>query len=295
MRVPFDMLLGAFKQSAGARRDAAASIRVAVYVDAGASSFLIETVRGAFVPQTTNGLVRVAPLEMRPTQPKADTDVILVVTSGSDIVQAAVQELVISGAPVVVLAESSVEVPFIERDTPMLGLICATEADHLLDSLASWILSRTEKADAFAANFTFMRSAVTSEIVRSAAVTNAVTGALMFIPGANYPVMTVAQAGMALRLASIHGYKIAPERVYEVAGVAVAGLVFRGAARAMTQRLPKCAFLIRGGVGGLGTLAMGVALNAAYEHGIDYAPLNQWVGSVASKLKGATAASAQQE
>ena len=75
-----------------------------------------------------------------------------------------------------------------------------------------------------------MRSAVTNEIVRSAAVTNAVTGALMFIPGANYPVMTVAQAGMALRLASIHGYKIAPERVYEVAGVAVAGLVFRGAA-----------------------------------------------------------------
>ena len=83
---------------------------------------------------------------MRPTQPKADTDVILVVTSGSDIVQAAVQELVISGAPVVVLAESSVEAPYIERDTPMLGLICATEADHLLDSLASWILSRTEKA-----------------------------------------------------------------------------------------------------------------------------------------------------
>ena len=97
-------------------------VRVAVYVDATAPHGMVAAVRDAFVPQTTSALVRVERLAADPVPPKADTDVVLVLTSGSDVLEDAVQRLVISGAPVCVVAESSVEAPFIEADTPLLGL-----------------------------------------------------------------------------------------------------------------------------------------------------------------------------
>ena len=78
---------------------------------------------------------------------------------GSDRLESAVQELVIAGAPVCVLAESAVEVPFIEESTPMLGVVAATDKTYLLETLARWILDRTDKETAFAANFAFMRIA----------------------------------------------------------------------------------------------------------------------------------------
>ena len=122
-----------------------------------ATPFLIETVRDAFVPQTTSALVRVERLGSLPATAKPDTDIAIVLSCGSPVLQARVQELVVCGPPVVVLAESSVEVPFIERDSRMLGLVAATDKVHLLASLARWILERTDKQTAFAANFPFMR------------------------------------------------------------------------------------------------------------------------------------------
>ena len=79
------------------------------------------------------------------------------------------QELVIAGAPVCVLAESAVEVPFIEESTPMLGVVAATDKTYLLETLARWILDRTDKETAFAANFAFMRIAAANRIITSCA------------------------------------------------------------------------------------------------------------------------------
>lgn len=290
MQAPFEFLFNALKQGMGARDDASASIRVAVYIDGSATPFLIETVRDALVPQTTNGLVRVDRLGVHPNPPKADTDVIIVLTSGSPTLQAAVQELVINGVPVLIVAESSVEVPFVDRDTPLLGLVVATEREHLLTELALWILARTEKADAFAANFTFMRTIVTQEIIRSTTLANAATGVLLFIPGADYPVMTLAQTAMALRLAAVHGYRIQLERLYEVAGVALFGLVLRGTARTLVRHFPQAGFIIKGAIGGVGTYAVGIVLNTAYERGVDYATINEALRGVLKRLRGSAPA-----
>ncbi len=186
MRVPLESIVDTVKLGASVRGEADTPVRVGVYVDASATPLLIETVRDAFVPQTTAALVRVERLGSSPVTVKPDTDVAIVISCGSAHLQARVQEIVVSGSPVVVLAESSVEVPFIQEDTRMLGLIAATDRTYLLDTLARWIIERTDKQTAFAANFPFMRLAAANRVIASAAVGNAATGALFFIPGADF-------------------------------------------------------------------------------------------------------------
>ena len=167
MKIPVEKLTRAFKMGATTKRDSDTPVRVSVYLDSTASRFLVETVRDAFVPQTTSGIVRVERLGEERIVPKTDTDVVLVLSCGSERLESAVQELVIPGAPVCVLAESAVEVPFIQESTPMLGVVAATDKTYLLETLARWILDRTEKETAFAANFAFMRIAAANRIITS--------------------------------------------------------------------------------------------------------------------------------
>lgn len=238
MKIPVDKLTRAFKMGASVKKDSDTPVRVSVYLDSSASRFLAETVRDAFVPQTTSGIVRVERLGEERIAPKTDTDVVLVLSCGSDRLESAVQELVIAGAPVCVLAESAVEVPFIEESTPMLGVVAATDKTYLLETLARWILDRTDKETAFAANFAFMRIAAANRIITSCALTNMATGALVFLPGADYPVMALAQVGMLFELAAVFGRGIKPERGYEVAGVLAGGLVIRAVTRALVKQTP---------------------------------------------------------
>lgn len=285
MRLPFDAFAQALKLGVSAKRDSDAPVRVAVYVDSTASPFVVRTVRDALVPQTTSALVRVERLGSSPVAPRADTDVVLVLSCGSDRLQEAVQEIVVAGVPVAVVAESSVEVPFITADTPMLGLIAATDATYLLETLARWILDRTEKDVAFAANFPFMRIAAANRVITSCALANMATGALVFMPGADFPVMTIAEVGMVLQLSAIFGYKLEPERGYEVAAVVGAGLVLRLAGRGLCRLAPRLAFVVKAFVAAAGTYGMGRALAHAYEQGIDYGPLNERVSGAVGRAR----------
>ena len=179
MKIPVDKLTRAFKMGASVKKDSDTPVRVSVYLDSSASRFLAETVRDAFVPQTTSGIVRVERLGEERIAPKTDTDVVLVLSCGSDRLESAVQELVIAGAPVCVLAESAVEVPFIEESTPMLGVVAATDKTYLLETLARWILDRTDKETAFAANFAFMRIAAANRMAEDEEIA---AGRLILIP-----------------------------------------------------------------------------------------------------------------
>lgn len=285
MGIPIDKIASAAKMGASAHNEADTPVRVGVYVDESATKFLIDTVREAFVPQTTSALVRVERLGEETVTVKPDTDIVIVISCGGAHLQAAVQQIVVAGAPTVVLAESSVEVPFIPQDTRMLGLVAATDKVHLLESLARWILDRTEKGVAFAANFPFMRVAAANRAITSTALTNMATGALIFIPGADFPVMTLAQLGMMLQLATIYGKPIRAERGYEVAGVLGAGLVLRGCARLACRRAGYAGFAVKALVGGVGTFALGRALTALYERDVDYSAANELLGKIAGRLR----------
>lgn len=293
MRVPVDKVASAVKMGAAAKREQDVPVRVAVFVDATATRFLIDTVRHALVPSTTSGLVRVDRLGENPVAIKPDTDVVLVLSCGSDRLQSAVQELVVGGAPVCVLCESSVEVPFIQSDTPVLGLIAAQDADHLLEQLSEWILDRTDKQTAFAACFDFMRRAASNRVIASVVAANALTGALIFIPGADYPVMTLAQIGMLFQLASTYDKPIRLERAYEAAGVVVSGLAVRAVARQLSSRAGYGAFAVKALCAAAGTYAMGRALTWVYESDIDYEPVNRVVLGVADRVRQAFSGGAE--
>lgn len=272
MKVPVDRIAGAARMAGAAKRDADAPVRVTVLVDASATPFLVDAVRRALVPRTTSGIVRVSRLGEAEVKP--DTDVAIVLTCGSAALEGAVQRALIAGAPVAVLAESSVEVPFIDGDGPMLGLIAATDEAYLLESLARWILDRTEKGAALAANFPFMRPAFANRAIANAALANMATGALAFIPGADFPVMVAAQLGMMSELAGAYGKPLRAERAYEAAGVLAAGLALRAAARRLAPAAGRAGFAVKALTAAGGTYAMGRALAALYEADVDYGPLN---------------------
>lgn len=285
MRIPVDNIVDTVKLGASVQGDADVPVRVSVFVDASATPFLIEAVRGAFVPQTTSALVRVERLGASPVSVKPDTDVALVLSCGSEGLQERVQEIVVSGAPTVVLAESSVEVPFITEDTRMLGLVAATDTTYLLETLARWILDRTEKDTAFAANFTFMRIAAANRIIASASLSNVATGALFFIPGADFPVMTATQVGMMLKLAAVFGKPMRFERGYEAAGIVAVAFALRAGTRVLAKQAGHASFLLKALVGGLGTYGIGRALCALYERDVDYSRLNDAVLGTVGRVK----------
>lgn len=285
MRLPMDRFADAIKMGVSTLRDSDEPVRVAVFVDRSATPFLVNTVREAFVPQTTSALVRVSALGAGPIEVKADTDISLVISCGSAGLEEAVQQIVVAGAPTCVLTESSVEAPFIEGDTPMLGLISSTNKVHLLETLARWILDRTDKMTAFASNFPFMRIAASNRIITSCALTNLATGALTFIPGSDMPVMTLSQVGMLLDLAAVFGKPVRIERAYEVAAVVASGFVWRACSRAAARRVPRMGFIVKGMIAAAGTVAVGRGLMAVYERDVDYTRVNEAVLGAARRVR----------
>lgn len=119
----------------------------------------------------------------------------------------------------------------------MLGLIAASDATHLLSSLARWILDRTDKDTAFAANFAFMRIAAAMRVVRSATMANLATGALFFMPGADFPVMTMTQLGMMLKLAGVFGKPMRSSARTRPPWCSPARSALRAGARAVARRI----------------------------------------------------------
>lgn len=287
MQFPFSKASEIFDRSVATSREADQAIRVAVYVDSTAADGLVATVRKALVPQTPTGLVRVARFDENMSAPKLDTDIVLVLTGGSSYLEDGVRDLVVCGAPVCVISESSVEVPFIKADTPILGLVCATDPDHLCTQLACWISERTNKQAAFAATFIFMRRVVSQEIIERASLTNVATALLFFIPGTDFPLMTLTQLDMMLKLASAHGYGLKRDRLYEAILVIVAAFVFKGTAHVMYRRIPHVKLLVRLLVAGGGTYGIGKALEYLYNQGVDYSEIDQilktFVGRVQTK------------
>lgn len=289
MGIPFDVMTGALKVLPSAKKDVDAPVRVAVFVDEGAPESLVGLVRESFVPQTTSALVRVERIGDGAVQVKGDTDLSIVIAAGTPRLHAAVQEIVIGGAPTAVLAEDASAAPFITEDTPVLGLIAGTDAGRMKAALARWVISRVDKQAGFAASFPILRAAAASDVIAQASLGNALTGALVFIPGADFPVMTIAQLGMMARLALIFGKPIRPERGWEAAGVVASALAMRAAVRRLARRAGPAGFAVKALAGGAGTYAMGRALTELYRRDVDYARANEAVGSIIRRGRAALA------
>jgi uncharacterized protein (DUF697 family) len=116
-----------------------------------------------------------------------------------------------------------------------------------------------ELATGLAARLPVVREAVVEELIRSFSRRNGLVGAAVWIPGVDFPVLTLNQIRLVLRIALAHGEEIDGSRVPELLGVVGAGFGLRALARQLLDFVPVAGWLVKGGVAYAGTRAIGEA------------------------------------
>lgn len=118
-----------------------------------------------------------------------------------------------------------------------------------------------------AARLPALRPAVVESIVKGFSVQNGVLGVAIFIPGADFPVLTLNQIRMVLRIAAAHGEELDRQSALEVLSVVGAGLGFRSISRQLAAVVPGLGWAVKGGIAYAGTRAVGEAAAAFFAAG----------------------------
>jgi uncharacterized protein (DUF697 family) len=135
-----------------------------------------------------------------------------------------------------------------------------------VDEIARAVAHRLgEEATSLAARVPVLRRPLAEELVDRFARRAAVIGAAVFVPGADFPVLTLHQLRMVLRTGAAYGVELEAERVPEVLAVIGGGLAFRAIARQALGAVPVAGWLIKGAVAYAGTRAIGEAAIRYFE------------------------------
>ena len=120
---------------------------------------------------------------------------------------------------------------------------------------------------ALAAALPALRPVVIQHVIDATARQNAVVGAVIFVPGADMPVMTVNQLKMVLRVGAAYGYKADLQRTVEMLGVIMSGFGMRALARRAVEYVPGLGWAMKASVGYVGTEAIGRSAVLYFENG----------------------------
>lgn len=162
--------------------------------------------------------------------------------------------------------------------------------------MGCWVIEACRsKRLSLALAFPFVRRPLSLESVNMTAVQNAVFGAVVFIPGADMPIMTMNQAKMLLQIAAAWGQPMNAERVKELAAVVAGGFAFRTVAREAAGVVPVLGWAVKGVVAYSATLAMGRAAIDYFESGGGVAGLAGVVAKARDAVIAAAAADEQPE
>ena len=94
---------------------------------------------------------------------------------------------------------------------------------------------------------------------------NAAIAAAVFIPGVDFPVLTLNQLRLVLRIAAAYGEEIDAERLPEILGVVGSALGFRALARQAVGVIPIAGWAVQGAVAYAGTRTLGEAAIRYFE------------------------------
>jgi uncharacterized protein (DUF697 family) len=122
-----------------------------------------------------------------------------------------------------------------------------------------------EEGTPLAARLPALRDAVVENLVERFSRVNGTVGALVFIPGADMPVITLNQIRLVLRIAHAHGIGVGQERAPEVLAVLGSGFALRTLARQAAAIVPVAGWAVKAGVAYGGTRAIGEAAKRYYE------------------------------
>lgn len=156
------------------------------------------------------------------------------------------------GDPPYVLAENVVRVP------PGAGFPLGEIAAAIARVLG-------EAATPLAARLPVLRDAVVDRLIAQFARQNGVIGVAVFVPGADFPILTVNQLRMLMRIADAYGFELDRERIPEVLGVIGSGYGFRAVARSLLGVVPIAGWAVKGGIAYGGTRTLGEAARRYFE------------------------------
>lgn len=277
MRLPVDVR-DLMRSGSQLQEERERPVRIAVFVELDTPDELFETVRSRFRPYTANAVLHVEIAEPGTkliVDPSADA-VVCLIGSGADSIAGSLAEARERAVPAVALAMAEDAAPVAERLAhPYRDTLTHPDAVHLVDiELGEWLVERLpSKHLALAHNFEFMRRAVAVERVKNTAVQNALIGAIALIPGADLPLMTANQSKMLLQIAAAYGEQLGAQRWKELAGVVGGAFALRAVARQAVAFLPGFGWVIKGGIGYTGTIAMGFAAIKYFENDADLGDL----------------------
>ena len=135
-----------------------------------------------------------------------------------------------------------------------------------LEELGRLLVAKADDAAGpLAAKLPALRRGVAEALVAKVARQNGLIGAAVFIPGVDFPILTLNQLRLVMRLATAYGQQLDAERLPEVLGVVGTGLGLRAIARGALGVVPVAGWAVKGGVAYGGTRALGEAAIRYFE------------------------------
>jgi uncharacterized protein (DUF697 family) len=122
-----------------------------------------------------------------------------------------------------------------------------------------------EHATPLAARLPVLRDAVVDRLITHFARQNGFVGVAVFVPGADFPILTANQVRMLMRIADAYGFELDRERLPEVLGVVGTGYGLRTVARSLLGVIPIAGWAVKGGIAYGGTRALGEAAKRYFE------------------------------
>jgi uncharacterized protein (DUF697 family) len=145
-------------------------------------------------------------------------------------------------------------------------VVCPPGSGFPIDEIAAVIAGRLgERATSLSARLPVLRNAVADALIERFSQRNAVIGAAVFVPGADFAVLTLNQLRLVLRLGAAYGVDVDQQRAPEILVTIGAGLGFRALARRLLRTLPVGGFIVKGGVAYAGTRALGEAAQRYFQ------------------------------
>jgi uncharacterized protein (DUF697 family) len=122
-----------------------------------------------------------------------------------------------------------------------------------------------EEATSLAARLPVLRRPLAEKLTERFAARSALVGVAVFVPGADFPVLTLQQLRLVLRIGAAYGEEIDAERLPEVLAVLGGAFAFRAVARQLLAVLPVAGWAVKGAVAYAGTRAVGEAAIRYFE------------------------------
>jgi uncharacterized protein (DUF697 family) len=170
----------------------------------------------------------------------------------------------VANVPIVVLGpEPTTPIPYVLA-TDILPL--PPGEGFPLEDLGRLIAAKADDvAPALAVKLPSLRRGIAESLVAKVSRQNGLIGAAVFIPGVDFPVLTLNQLRLVMKLATAYGQQLDAQRLPEVLGVVGTGLGLRAIARGALGVVPVGGWAVKGGVAYTGTRALGEAAIRYFE------------------------------